>query len=128
MKFISSRLVNGHIDQIFVSMKERGRVLNAPHVRFFHPKSVFLLQNLKFVEDLEIEGNFLRRSVNDITSLLDINFGSLGRPARGGRGRGGRGGVASRSEKVKPIVERVCGSSQVKKRIECLRVLILKHQ
>ncbi|XP_008334241.1 intracellular hyaluronan-binding protein 4 isoform X2 [Cynoglossus semilaevis] len=64
------------------------------------------VENLKFVEDLEIEGNFLRRSVNDITSLLDINFGSLGRPARGGRGRGGRGGVASRSEKVKPIVER----------------------
>uniref|UniRef100_A0A3Q0R4I3 Hyaluronan/mRNA-binding protein domain-containing protein n=1 Tax=Amphilophus citrinellus TaxID=61819 RepID=A0A3Q0R4I3_AMPCI len=37
------------------------------------------------------EGNFLRRSVNDITSLLDINFGSLGRPSRGGRGRGARG-------------------------------------
>ncbi|XP_008333523.1 intracellular hyaluronan-binding protein 4-like isoform X2 [Cynoglossus semilaevis] len=64
------------------------------------------VENLKFMEAMETEGNFFRKSVNDITSLLDINFGSLVRPARGGRGRGGRGGVASRPEKVKPIVER----------------------
>lgn len=58
------------------------------------------------LEDVEDEGNFLRRSVNDITSLLDINFGSLGRPSRGGRGRGARGGLASCPERAKPILER----------------------
>lgn len=57
---------------------------------------------------MEDDGNFLRRSVNDITSLLDINFGSLGRPSRGGRGRGARGGPTSRPERAKPILERVC--------------------
>lgn len=57
---------------------------------------------------MEDEGNFLRRSVNDITSLLDINFGSLGRPSRGGRGRGARGGPSARPERPKPILERVC--------------------
>lgn len=57
---------------------------------------------------MEDEGNFLRRSVNDITSLLDINFGSLGRPTRGGRGRGARGCPSRRPESVKPILERVC--------------------
>lgn len=59
------------------------------------------------VEDMEDEGNFLRRSVNDITSLLDINFGSLGRPSRGGRGRGARGGLTSRPERARPILEKV---------------------
>ncbi|KAG7237566.1 hypothetical protein INR49_032183, partial [Caranx melampygus] len=32
------------------------------------------------LEDMEDEGNFLRRSVNDITSLLDINLGVLDAP------------------------------------------------
>ncbi|XP_042344668.1 intracellular hyaluronan-binding protein 4-like [Plectropomus leopardus] len=66
------------------------------------------VENLKEgnLEDIEDEGNFLRRSVNDITSLLDINFGSLGRPSRGGRGRGARSGPASRPERVKPILEK----------------------
>ncbi|XP_035513799.1 intracellular hyaluronan-binding protein 4-like [Morone saxatilis] len=65
------------------------------------------IENIKeTVEDMEDDGNFLRRSVNDITSLLDINFGSLGRPSRGGRGRGGRGGPTSRPERPKPILER----------------------
>ncbi|XP_047447442.1 intracellular hyaluronan-binding protein 4-like isoform X2 [Mugil cephalus] len=59
------------------------------------------------MEDIEDEGNFLRKSVNDITSLLDINFGSLGRPNRGGRGRGARGGQGTRPERVvKPMLER----------------------
>ncbi|XP_034397046.1 intracellular hyaluronan-binding protein 4-like [Cyclopterus lumpus] len=58
------------------------------------------------IEEVEDEGNFLRRSVNDITSLLDINFGSLGRPSRGGRGRGARGGPANLPERAKPILER----------------------
>ncbi|TKS78246.1 Intracellular hyaluronan-binding protein 4 [Collichthys lucidus] len=63
------------------------------------------LEGLKgAVEDMEDDSNFLRRSVNDITSLMDINFGSLGRPSR--RGRGARGGPTSRPERPKPILER----------------------
>lgn len=73
------------------------------------------LQKVKeTLEDMEDEGNFLRRSVNDITSLLDINFGSLGRPSRGGRGRGARGGVTTRPERPKPILERVCSTLRLK--------------
>ncbi|KAM9858605.1 intracellular hyaluronan-binding protein 4.L-like [Aulostomus maculatus] len=65
------------------------------------------VENLKeSLEDMEDEGNFLRRSVNDITSLLDINFGSLGRPSRGGRGRGARGGLASLPERPRPRPEK----------------------
>ncbi|XP_037338550.2 intracellular hyaluronan-binding protein 4-like [Pungitius pungitius] len=60
------------------------------------------------LEELE-EGTFLRKSVNDITSLLDINFGSLGRPSRGGRGRGARGGPANRPERPKPTWEKEDG-------------------
>ncbi|KAM9823246.1 intracellular hyaluronan-binding protein 4-like isoform X1 [Syngnathus typhle] len=58
-------------------------------------------------EGMEDEGTFLRRSVNDITSLLDINFGSLGRPPRGGRGRGARGGLSSYSERDQATLEKV---------------------
>lgn len=65
------------------------------------------LENAKeTVEELEEEGNFLRRSMNDITTLLDINFGTLGRPSRGGRGRGARGGQSIRPERVRPIYEK----------------------
>lgn len=56
---------------------------------------------------MEDDGNFLRKSVNDITSLLDINFGSLGRPNSGGRARRTQGGPTSRPEGAKPILERV---------------------
>ncbi|XP_051498770.1 intracellular hyaluronan-binding protein 4 isoform X3 [Apus apus] len=43
-------------------------------------------------EDFEDDSHIFRRSVNDITSQLDINFGSLPCPGRGSRGaRGGRG-------------------------------------
>uniref|UniRef100_A0AAV2MQ69 Hyaluronan/mRNA-binding protein domain-containing protein n=1 Tax=Knipowitschia caucasica TaxID=637954 RepID=A0AAV2MQ69_KNICA len=64
----------------------------------------------KSLDTLEEDGTVLRRSVNDITSLLDINFGSLGRPIRGGRGRGGgrgamRGGLTVHAEQMKPILE-----------------------
>lgn len=66
------------------------------------------LQHLKeHAEEMEDEGNILRRSVNDITTLLDINFGSLGRPSRGGRGRGARGGLSSLPERAKPTPEKV---------------------
>ncbi|KAM4745177.1 intracellular hyaluronan-binding protein 4.S-like [Anableps anableps] len=65
------------------------------------------LENTKeIVEDIEEEGNFFRRSMNDITTLLDINFGTLGRPSRGGRGRGARGGQSIRQERARPIYER----------------------
>ncbi|XP_075875534.1 intracellular hyaluronan-binding protein 4-like isoform X2 [Nelusetta ayraudi] len=50
------------------------------------------------------DGNFLRKSVNDITSLMDINFGSLGRSSR--KGKGSQGGPASCPEKAKPVLEK----------------------
>ncbi|XP_053727248.1 intracellular hyaluronan-binding protein 4-like [Synchiropus splendidus] len=59
------------------------------------------------LENLEDEGTFLRRSVNDITSLLDINFGSLGRPGRGGRGRGARGASTGVPIKPKAVQEKM---------------------
>ncbi|KAM9810635.1 intracellular hyaluronan-binding protein 4-like [Neosynchiropus ocellatus] len=59
------------------------------------------------LESMEDEGTFLRRSVNDITSLLDINFGSLGRPGRGGRGRGARGASSGGPIKPKPVLDRI---------------------
>ncbi|NXF80533.1 HABP4 protein, partial [Sclerurus mexicanus] len=43
-------------------------------------------------EDFEDESHVFRKPVNDITSQLDINFGSLSRPGHGPRGpRGGCG-------------------------------------
>ncbi|NWT56303.1 HABP4 protein, partial [Erythrocercus mccallii] len=43
-------------------------------------------------EDFEDDSHVFRKPVNDITSQLDINFGSLPHPGRGSRGiRGGRG-------------------------------------
>ncbi|NXF52536.1 HABP4 protein, partial [Oceanites oceanicus] len=43
-------------------------------------------------EDFEDDSHVFRRPVNDITSQLDINFGSLPRPGCGSRGaQGGRG-------------------------------------
>ncbi|XP_054629382.1 intracellular hyaluronan-binding protein 4-like isoform X2 [Dunckerocampus dactyliophorus] len=55
--------------------------------------------------EMEEDGNFFRRSVNDITSLLDINFGSLGRR---GRGRATRGaGPPGHPERAKLILEKV---------------------
>lgn len=68
------------------------------------------LEKAESVEEVEDGSYFLRRSVNDITSSLDINFGSLPRPSRGGRGRGqgGRGGSNSLMEREPiPKLERV---------------------
>ncbi|XP_035421142.1 intracellular hyaluronan-binding protein 4 isoform X1 [Cygnus atratus] len=60
-------------------------------------------------EDFEDDSHVFRRAVNDITSQLDINFGSLPRPGRGSRGaRGGRGrrveGMGPRPEVTVQIV------------------------
>ncbi|NWR94220.1 HABP4 protein, partial [Furnarius figulus] len=57
-------------------------------------------------EDFEDDSHVFRKPVNDITSQLDINFGSLSRPgcgprgARGGCGRGGR-----KLEEIRPQQE-----------------------
>ncbi|XP_065143841.1 intracellular hyaluronan-binding protein 4 isoform X2 [Paramisgurnus dabryanus] len=52
-------------------------------------KSKFLTKNEDGMEEEEM---VFRRPANDITRQLEINFGSLARPSRGGRGgRGGRG-------------------------------------
>lgn len=53
------------------------------------------------------ECTVLRRSINDITSRMDINFGSLGRTGRGGRGRGRRGASTASPENVSPKFEKV---------------------
>ncbi|CAL8345194.1 unnamed protein product [Lota lota] len=75
------------------------------------PSKARVIHQSKLREDIKEEdmedGHFLRRSVNDITSRLDINFGSLGRPARGGRGRGRRGAVTGTPEVVTHKFERV---------------------
>ncbi|XP_010139793.1 PREDICTED: intracellular hyaluronan-binding protein 4, partial [Buceros rhinoceros silvestris] len=56
-------------------------------------------------EDFEDDPHVFRRPVNDITSQLDINFGSLPRPGRGSRGaRGGRG-RGRRVEETEPRPE-----------------------
>ncbi|XP_056369665.1 intracellular hyaluronan-binding protein 4 isoform X2 [Oenanthe melanoleuca] len=54
-------------------------------------------------EDFEDDSHVFRKPVNDITSQLDINFGSLPRPGRGSRG--GRGGRGRRSEETRPRPE-----------------------
>ncbi|XP_056137064.1 intracellular hyaluronan-binding protein 4-like [Lampris incognitus] len=72
------------------------------------PSKAKVIHQSKNVENkgsMEEESHVLRRSMNDITSRLDINFGSLGRPSRGGRGRGRRGGLAGRPEVAKPKPE-----------------------
>lgn len=79
----------------------------------FHFNCVLFQKLTGTIEDMDDYGNFFRKSVNDITSQLDINFGSLGRPRRGGRGRGTPGGSSSRQETAKPICVRVRSQFQV---------------
>ncbi|XP_065716941.1 intracellular hyaluronan-binding protein 4 isoform X2 [Patagioenas fasciata] len=61
------------------------------------PSKAVVIHKSKYSDDLQKENfeddsHIFRRPVNDITSQLDINFGSLPRPGRGLRGaRGGRG-------------------------------------
>uniref|UniRef100_A0A671W127 SERPINE1 mRNA binding protein 1a n=1 Tax=Sparus aurata TaxID=8175 RepID=A0A671W127_SPAAU len=51
----------------------------------------FVLHKSKAVVSLNHDDHHFRKPANDITSQLEINFGDLGRPGRGGP-RGGRGG------------------------------------
>uniref|UniRef100_A0A8C5LTP3 Hyaluronan binding protein 4 n=1 Tax=Leptobrachium leishanense TaxID=445787 RepID=A0A8C5LTP3_9ANUR len=60
--------------------------------------------NLQAVEDEALY--VLRKPVNDITAQLEINFGKLSRPARGGRG-GGRG-RGRREEQFSDATETIC--------------------
>ncbi|KAM6364079.1 intracellular hyaluronan-binding protein 4 isoform 2-T2 [Pluvialis apricaria] len=61
------------------------------------PSKAVVIHKSKYSDDLQKEefeddSHVSRRPVNDITSQLDINFGSLPRPRGGSRGaRGGRG-------------------------------------
>ncbi|XP_075455389.1 intracellular hyaluronan-binding protein 4 isoform X2 [Ascaphus truei] len=63
------------------------------------PTKALVIHKSKFKDNLKEEDDdyhpCFRKPANDITSQLDINFGSLARPSRGGRGgpRGGRGRI-----------------------------------
>ncbi|NWQ71589.1 HABP4 protein, partial [Neopipo cinnamomea] len=69
------------------------------------PSKAVVIHKSKYSDDLQKEGfeddsHVFRKPVNDITSQLDINFGSLRLPGRGSRGaRGGRG---RRAEEIRP--------------------------
>lgn len=68
------------------------------------PSKAVVIHKSKFVENSKEDEDShygIRRPVNDITSKLEINFGSLPRPGRGGRG-GGRGRGQARREEVFP--------------------------
>ncbi|XP_074789168.1 intracellular hyaluronan-binding protein 4 [Athene noctua] len=71
------------------------------------PSKAVVIHKSKYSDDLqkdfEDDSHVFRRPVNDITSQLDINFGSLSRPGRGSRGA--RGGCGRRVEKAGPQPE-----------------------
>ncbi|XP_077330924.1 intracellular hyaluronan-binding protein 4 isoform X2 [Lithobates pipiens] len=59
------------------------------------PSKAVVIHKSKFADNMKHDEDYqvgFRKPVNDITSQLDINFGNLPRPGRGGRG-GGRGRV-----------------------------------
>uniref|UniRef100_A0A2K5QUD5 Hyaluronan/mRNA-binding protein domain-containing protein n=1 Tax=Cebus imitator TaxID=2715852 RepID=A0A2K5QUD5_CEBIM len=66
-------------------------------------KKGFVLYKSKSEEahaEYSVTDHHFRKPANDITSQLEINFGDLGRPGRGGgRGRGGRPNRGSRTDK-----------------------------
>ncbi|XP_028661166.1 intracellular hyaluronan-binding protein 4 isoform X1 [Erpetoichthys calabaricus] len=67
------------------------------------PSKAFVIHISKYINHLgDVEDRqIFRRPTNDITSQLDINFGNLSRPSRGGRGGRGRGrAFSSRPEAV----------------------------
>ncbi|NWX41071.1 HABP4 protein, partial [Steatornis caripensis] len=77
------------------------------------PSKAVVIHKSKYSDDLqkgdfEDDSHVFRRPVNDITSQLDINFGSLSRPGRGTRGaRGGRGRGRRAEEEMGPDPEEV---------------------
>ncbi|XP_062920254.1 SERPINE1 mRNA-binding protein 1-like isoform X1 [Mobula hypostoma] len=80
------------------SQWKKGFVLRKPKTeeKRFENEDVHTLEYT--VSDESALDHHFRKPANDITSQLEINFGDLGRPGRGGRGRGGRGrGGAGRS-------------------------------
>ncbi|NXY17069.1 HABP4 protein, partial [Atrichornis clamosus] len=74
------------------------------------PSKAVVIHKSKYSDDLQKENceddsHVFRKLANDITSQLDINFGSLPRPGRGSRGaRGGRG-RGRRAEETGPRPE-----------------------
>lgn len=77
------------------------------------PSKAVVIHKSKYKNYLEVEENqyVFRKPVNDITSQLDINFGSLPRPGRGGRGGGG-GGRGRREEPFSHAAENLCAQSE----------------
>uniref|UniRef100_A0A8C3PLL3 Hyaluronan binding protein 4 n=1 Tax=Calidris pygmaea TaxID=425635 RepID=A0A8C3PLL3_9CHAR len=73
------------------------------------PSKAVVIHKSKYRDDLqkEFEDDSLvfRRPVNDITSQLDINFGSLPRPGGGSRGAQGGRGHSKRAEETGPPPE-----------------------
>ncbi|XP_075684939.1 intracellular hyaluronan-binding protein 4 isoform X2 [Rhinoderma darwinii] len=93
------------------SMQDQSRPkaeLNIRKLDSSMPSKAVVIHKSKYVnnlkEDEEDDDDYhygLRKPVNDITSRLDINFGSLPRPGRGARG-GGRGRGLVRREEAFP--------------------------
>uniref|UniRef100_A0A663MSW2 Hyaluronan/mRNA-binding protein domain-containing protein n=1 Tax=Athene cunicularia TaxID=194338 RepID=A0A663MSW2_ATHCN len=76
------------------------------------PSKAVVIHKSKYSDDLqkdfEDDSHVFRRPVNDITSQLDINFGSLSRPGRGSRGsRCGCGRRVANAEPQPAVVQLV---------------------
>ncbi|NXF04571.1 HABP4 protein, partial [Smithornis capensis] len=74
------------------------------------PSKAVVIHKSKYSDDLQKEdseddSHVFRKPVNDITSQLDINFGSLPRPGRGSRGARGGHGRGRRIEEIRPSSE-----------------------
>ncbi|KAM9262416.1 intracellular hyaluronan-binding protein 4 [Morus bassanus] len=74
------------------------------------PSKAVVIHKSKYSKDrqkeyFEDDSHVFRRPVNDITSQLDINFGSLSRPGGGSRGARGGHGCGRRVEDARPRQE-----------------------
>ncbi|PKU40778.1 intracellular hyaluronan-binding protein 4 [Limosa lapponica baueri] len=73
------------------------------------PSKAVVIHKSKYSDDLQKEfeddSHVFRRPVNDITSQLDINFGSLPRPGGGSRGAQGGRGHGKQAEETGPQPE-----------------------
>ncbi|XP_014791777.1 PREDICTED: intracellular hyaluronan-binding protein 4 isoform X2 [Calidris pugnax] len=73
------------------------------------PSKAVVIHKSKYRDDLQKEfeddSHVFRRPANDITSQLDINFGSLPRPGGGSRGAQGSRGHSKRAEETGPRPE-----------------------